>query len=149
MAQVREQMDRARAQARTSALNALTTENRDKLAQVVGQLAIAASPDVSAAAKTLDSSLSDKESKAILAAQTAFDAQARQIGEQLRAQMGEPGNGPGPAGPGPSGSAGGNSQQADKFYMNDPNHGDAGFVLLRLALPNVGPGMIFIRRPIS
>jgi hypothetical protein len=146
MAQVREQMDRARAQARTTALNALTAANRDKLAQLAGQLAIAASPDVSAAAKALDSSLSEKESKAILDAQNAFEAQARQIGEQMRAQMGEQDMGPGPGGPRPSGSSAGNGPQTEKFYMNDPNHNDAGYVLLRLALPPIGSQMFYVRQ---
>jgi|SRR5215472_9774546 len=149
MAQVREQMERARTQARTTALNALTPGNRDKFAQIVGQLAIAASPDVSAAAKTIDSSLSAKESKSILDAQSAFDTQARQIGEQMRAQMGDQGMGPGPERPGPSGSSGGTSQQVDKFYMNDPNHNDPGYILLRFALPMLGPQMMYIRQRIS
>ncbi len=125
--QIRALADQARATARTSALGALTPANRDRLAQVMGQLSIAQTPDVNAAAKTLDASLSPKESKAILDAQSALDAQMKQIMDQAQAQMGGGSQGNRPFGHGPSG-------------QGPP---DAGLTLMRLVMPPIGPPQFF------
>ncbi|MBV8171498.1 MAG: hypothetical protein JO219_06180 [Candidatus Eremiobacteraeota bacterium] len=147
MTQMRQQMDRLRAQARTSALNSLTPSNRAKLAQVAGALAVAETPDIAAAAKTLDASLSQRESKAILDAQTSFETQMRQAMEQMRdADGGGPamGGGPNVGANGPNGSG----PRGDMQFVNDPLHNDAGAALLRLALPPMGPP-VFFRREIQ
>ncbi|HME81770.1 MAG TPA: hypothetical protein VKF82_06805 [Candidatus Eremiobacteraceae bacterium] len=126
--QVRAQVDQARAAARTAALGALTPANRDRLGQVIGQLAIAQTPDVNAAAKTLDASLSPKESKAVLDAQSAFDAQMKQIMDQARGQMG-----------------GGSQDNRPSFGPRPGDQGppDAGLTLMRLAVPPIGPPQFF------
>jgi hypothetical protein len=125
--QMRAQVDQARSAARTTALGALSPANRTRLAQVFGQLAIEQTPDVNAAAKTLDASLSPKESKAILDAQSAFDAQMKQMMDQAQAQMGPGSQGNRPYGHGPSG-------------QGPP---DAGLTLMRLVMPPIGPPQFF------
>jgi hypothetical protein len=126
--QIRQQVDAARAQARTTMLGALSAQHRSLLAQVVGNLAIAQTPDVSAAAKKLDGSLTAAESKAILDAQSALDAQIRQIMDAARQQNGGQSDG----GMRPRGGMGGGSDQAP----------DAGMALLRAAVPPMGPPMM-------
>ncbi len=64
---------------RTAALNALTPAHKQLLATVAGQLAVADTPDVKAAAAELDAALSNGEKQAILAA-------AAQAHDQMKAQ---------------------------------------------------------------
>lgn len=137
MEQVRGQMEAARAQARTAALNALTPENRTRLGQLFAQLATAQTPDVDGAAKALDATLSPSETKAILSAQSALDAQMRSIMDQARSQMGggQGGNGPMGGGPNGGGPSGGGQHQ---MQGSGPQTQDAGMALLQLALPPVG-----------
>ena len=124
---LRTQIEQMRAQSRISALNALSGSNRTLLGQVVGQLAIAQTPDVSAAAKTLDGRLSPSEAKTIVGISTALDQQIRQTLEAARSQMGGGQSGGGP--PGGFSRPGGNDQA----------NSDAGMILLRLAVPPMGP----------
>src|SRR5215472_12866345 len=117
--QVHEQVDKARTQARTTMLNALSQQHRDLLAQVVGGLAVAQTPDINAAAKTLDSALSPSETKAIVDASNALDQQIKQILEAARPELGPPG-----------GSAG------NRMYVGRPEAASgAGMILLQTALP--------------
>jgi hypothetical protein len=120
--QIRQQVDAARGQARATMLNALSAQHRGLLAQVVGNRAIAQTPDINAAAKTLDGALSPGESKAILDASNALDQQIRQIMDAARAQSSEP-------------SEGGN-----RMYIGQgQSTPDAGMILLRTAVPPIGP----------
>ena len=122
MGQVRGQLDQVRVQARTAALNALTPASRTLLSQVVGQLAVAGTPDVNAAAKTLDAELTPREAKAILAAQSGLETQTQAIIEKARTAAGDSG---GPALRPPA--------------ADDQTQNDAGLALLRLAVPPMGP----------
>src|SRR5215467_2150812 len=88
--QVHEQVDKARTQARTTMLNALSPQHRNLLAQVVGGLAVSQTPDINAAAKTLDNELSPGESKAIVDASNALDQQIKKIMEAARPECGPP-----------------------------------------------------------
>ena len=132
MEQVHSQIDAARTQARSTALNALSVANRTKLGQVFAQLATAQTPDVDGAAKSLDASLSAAEAKVILGTQSALDAQMRSIMEQARSQMGGGQGGNGPMGGGPNG--GGQHQTQG----GGPQTQDAGMALLQLAMPPIG-----------
>ena len=120
--QVHDQVDKARAQARTTMLNALSAQHRALLAQVVGDLAIAQTPDVNAAAKTLDGALSSAESKAVLDASKALDQQVRQIVESARPPDAEI-----------EGGAMGN-----RMYVGASQGPSAGMILLSTALPPMG-----------
>jgi len=62
---------------RSSVLHALTPEHRALLAQIVGQLAVSDKPDRDAAAKQLDSALTDSEKQNILAAATQMMTQMK------------------------------------------------------------------------
>jgi hypothetical protein len=123
--QIRQQVDAARGQARTTMLNALSAQHRSLLAQVVGNLAVAQTPDVNAAAKTLDGALSPGESKAILDASNALDQQIKGIMDAARAQNGGP-------------SEGGNRMYVGQGQSTP----DAGMILLRTAVPPMGPSMM-------
>jgi hypothetical protein len=123
--QIRQQVDAARGQARTTMLNALSAQHRGLLAQVVGSLAVAQTPDVSAAAKTLDGALSPGETKAILDASNALEQQIKQIMDATRTQSNEP-------------SEGGN-----RMYIGQgQSTPDAGMILLRTTVPPMGPMMM-------
>jgi hypothetical protein len=127
MEQVHGQVDKARATARTTMLNALSASHRSLLSQVVGNLAVAQTPDVSAAAKTLDGALTPGESKAILDASSAFELQVRQIMEAARKTSGEPVEG----------------GMRIRIASADQGPPDAGMILLRTALPPMGMNMMF------
>jgi hypothetical protein len=66
MEQMHAQMEQLHQQARLQMLAALTPAHRALLASVVGQLAIAPNPDRAAAARTLDSALTQNEGRTIL-----------------------------------------------------------------------------------
>jgi hypothetical protein len=129
MGQVRAQLDQVRAQARSTALNALTPASRTLLSQVVGQLAVAATPDVNAAAKQLDAELTPREAKAILDAQNTLLTQTQAIIEKARAAAGD---------------STGPDQNRPRLGSDDQTQNDAGLALLRLAVPPMGPPF-FIR----
>ncbi|HEV2261575.1 MAG TPA: hypothetical protein VGR69_04735 [Candidatus Rubrimentiphilum sp.] len=78
-------------QFRANVLAALTPAHRSLLASLVGQLAIAPSPDPRAAAQRLDAALSSGERNAIAAAEQSFMAQQRSFRDQM---MGRPSHAP-------------------------------------------------------
>jgi hypothetical protein len=108
---------------RTQILNALTPAHKSLLATTVGALATSANPDFRAAANRLDSALSAGEKQAIVSAAQNARTQMRSVMQSMRAQM--------PAPP-----------QAMQRMRRTP---DAGEILLRLAMP--GPGMGMMRHP--
>lgn len=101
MEQARAKTEQLHAQARIAALNALTPAHRTLLAQVVGQLAIAPTPDVASAARSIDNALSQKEGRSILNISSSLESQSRQIMEAAHQQMmaENPNGPPGPGGP--------------------------------------------------
>ena len=74
-------------QLRAKVLGALTPAHRNQLAAVIGQLAIAASPDPRAAIKKIDAFLSSGEKQAILSAAQAFMSQQRAQREAMMAKF--------------------------------------------------------------
>jgi Spy/CpxP family protein refolding chaperone len=87
MRQLRMQMMQIRQQARQQMLAALTPAHRQLLANVVGQLAIAPTPDRRAAARKLDAALSPTEAHAVLAAELSARNQSRSLMQTARAQF--------------------------------------------------------------
>lgn len=83
-------------QARTQMLAALTPAHRTLLTNVVGQLAVATTPDLRAAAQQLDTALSPAEKQAILTADTNARTQMRTAFSQMRQQMPTRPGGPAP-----------------------------------------------------
>lgn len=75
MRQTMQQQKALHNQFRAKVLAAITPAHRNLLASLVGQLAIAASPDPQAAIKKLDAALSSGEKQAILNAVQSFHAQ--------------------------------------------------------------------------
>lgn len=135
MRQMRREMGRIAAQTRTQMLNALTPAHRTLLSNVVGQLAVAPTPDVRAAARQLDSALSPSEKQAILNAQTSERTQMQSAMQQMRAQMPPPPGG---------------TQRRPMMYGQERQGGgerrtpSAGIVLLRHAMMVRGP--VFVER---
>jgi len=148
MEQARAKMEQLHAQARLAALNSLTPAHRALLAQVVGQLAIAANPDVSAAARSLDNVLSQNEGRSILNISSSLESQSRQIMEAARQQMmaanpnGQAGPG-GPGGPGGPPGPGGPWMGAHGFHegMQGPQNTtpDPGMILLLMSTHALQP----------
>jgi hypothetical protein len=100
MEQAHAKMEQLHSQARLSMLNSISPAQRTLLAQAVGQMAIAPNPDVAAAAKQLDASLTPAQAKAILGISASLEQQARQVMDSAHQQMmrvmpaGAPGHGP-------------------------------------------------------
>lgn len=132
MRQMHEQMRGIMTQSRTQMINALTPAHRTLLSNVVGQLAVATTPDFRSAVQQLDSALSSSEKQAILTAQSNERSQMQRAFEQMRAQM-----------PPPSGGA-----RRQPLTMGGPGGGhgrrapDAGFVLLHHAMMVGGPAFV-------
>ena len=61
--------------------------HRRAVGATIGELAIAQSPDIQGAAKRLDEMLSGAERQRIVAAHAAFEAQSRQLHEQMRTEL--------------------------------------------------------------
>ena len=74
-------------QMRGQMLSALSPVHRRSVAAIIGQLAIAPNPDVMAAAKQLDATLSPAEQQRIISAGQSFATQSRQLRDQLRTQL--------------------------------------------------------------
>lgn len=74
-------------QLRSQMLGALSPEHRTAVANVIGQLAISASPDPGAAAKQIDALLTPAEKQAITTAHTQFSDQSRTLMQQMMSQM--------------------------------------------------------------
>ena len=139
MEQVRSRIDQLQTQERISTLNALSVAHRDLVAQVAGQLATAANPDVRAAAKQLDAALTPSESKSILDIASSTKQQMRQLIESASQQMG----GAYPPGPPPM------NVMYGKGMGEPPN--DPGVILLMMAARAITPADAFfhvqIQRP--
>ncbi len=142
MEQAHSKVEQLHSQARLSMLNALTPAHRTLLAQVVGQLAIAANPDAAAASRQLDASLSPTESRTIVSINTSLEQQTRTIMESAHQQMMKslP---PGDQGPGGEHHMGyfREARPGEPQMQNDP-----GMILLATAARSVGPqDMMFIQ----
>jgi len=87
MRQNRAQIEALHTQARAQMLGALTPAHRTALANIVGQLAIAANPDPRVAAAQLDALLTTGEKQSILNVHTQLRAQMRTMMEAARARM--------------------------------------------------------------
>jgi Spy/CpxP family protein refolding chaperone len=87
MEQLHAQMKQIHAQARAQILSALTPAHRAMLANVVGQLAIAPTPNRDAAVRTLDATLTPIEARNIVAVETAARTQSRTLMMSARAQF--------------------------------------------------------------
>ena len=87
MQQAREKVDQLQAQARASMLGALSSAHRSLLAQLVGQLAVAPSPDMASAAKQLDANLTPAEAKSVIDISTSSEQQVQQVMQDARSQM--------------------------------------------------------------
>jgi hypothetical protein len=72
------------------------------LAQLVGQLAVAPTPDLAGAAKQLDANLTPAEAKSVLDTSTSSEQQVQQVMQDARNQMqaSMPQGGPGQGRPG-------------------------------------------------
>lgn len=82
-----QQEEQLHQQMRWQILSALSPVHRRAVAATIGELAIAQSPDVQAAAKRLDHMLSPSEQQRIIAAHSSFAAQSRQLHEQMRTEL--------------------------------------------------------------
>ena len=87
MRQTMQQQQALHKQFRAKVLATITPAHRNLLASLVGQLAIAASPDPQAAIKKLDAALSSGEKQAILNVAQSFMTQQRAMHEQLIAKF--------------------------------------------------------------
>jgi hypothetical protein len=74
-------------QMRFQILSALSPVHRRAVGATIGDLAIEANPDVTAAAKRIDALLSPGERQRVLAAHTAFFTQSRQLHDQMRSEL--------------------------------------------------------------
>lgn len=85
-----QQMETLHKQFRTQVLAALTPAHKQLYAQIVGNLAIAASPDPRAAAAQLDAALSASEKTTILNAHKQFASQMMVMRKQMLANHPRP-----------------------------------------------------------
>ncbi len=125
--QTMQQMEQMHAQARAKMLATLTPQNRQLLATLAGQLAVAEKPDVAAAAKQLDGALSASEKTAILTIHSSMRKQMQAHMPQRTAQTM----------PGMPGMQGKDHHMGAMGNMNDP-----GMILLMMATMHGGPGMM-------
>ena len=70
MRQMHAQMEQLHQQARSQILGALTPQHRTMVANIMGQLAVASTPNLSAAAAQIDAALSSGEKQAVLSVHT-------------------------------------------------------------------------------
>lgn len=139
MQQAHEKTEQLHAQARIAALNALTAAHRALLAQVVGQLAIAPTPDVSGAARSIDSALSANEGHSILNISSSLESQSRQIMQAAMAQM-KAANPGGPGGPGGPWMAGpGQHGFHQGMGRSESAENDPGMILLLMSTHALQP----------
>jgi hypothetical protein len=131
MVQMDNQVHQLSVQARTAILQAITSQHRQLLAQVVGGLAIAPDPDYAAAGRQLDAALSPQEAQSVLRVATQFHQQMRALMQAHIAQMDRNE----PKEPGETGT-----QTHNEVHMDGgrPEQMDAGMCLLMLAQPGFG-----------
>jgi hypothetical protein len=87
MQQFAQQEDQLRDQMRAQILSTLTPVHRRAIAAEIGNLVISPNPDPDATAKRIDTILSPGEQQRIIQAHATFEAQSRQLHEQMKAQM--------------------------------------------------------------
>ena len=87
MEQAHAKIEQLHSQARLAMLASLSPAQRATLAQVVGQLAIAQTPDLAAAARQIDASLSATQARNILSISTSLHQQAHQLMDAVHKQM--------------------------------------------------------------
>lgn len=124
MQQAHAKMEQLHSQARLAMLNTLSPAQRAALAQVVGQLAIAPTPDLAAAAKQIDASLTPAQAKNILNIKASLHQQAHQVMQALHQQM---------MSTMPSGAAHGQMGMTRMHSGNEQDQNDAGMILLKMA----------------
>src|ERR1700736_1278895 len=95
--EVRAQMQQARDNAKTAALNDLSAPNRAKVQSIIDQVNNGQLTDLRAAAQQIDSALTPAETKAVL-------AEREKMMQTIRANMPPRPDGAGPNGPGPNGA---------------------------------------------
>jgi hypothetical protein len=139
MQQAHAKTEQLHSQARIAALGSLTPAHRALLAQVVGQLAIAQTPDVAGAARSIDNALTQNEGRTILNIASSLESQSRQIMEAARAQMAaaNPNGPPGPGGPwmgGPGMYGFHQGMEGPQRFQNDP-----GMILLLMSTHALQP----------
>ncbi|HEY2474562.1 MAG TPA: hypothetical protein VGI19_07135 [Candidatus Cybelea sp.] len=83
----RAQEEQLHQQLRYQVLSALTPAHRRELASLIGELSIEPNPDIQVAAERIDRALLSSEHQRILAAQQSFEAQSRQLHEQMRTEL--------------------------------------------------------------
>ena len=81
------QEEQLRQQMRLQVLNSMTPVHRRAVGATIGDLAIEANPDVTAAAKRIDTVLSPGERQRIIAAHSTFFTQSRQLHDQMRTEL--------------------------------------------------------------
>jgi hypothetical protein len=126
--QMRSQMQQIRTGERSQILSALSPAHRTLLANVVGQLATSVNPDFRGAASRLDSALSAAEKNAIVNAFNNARSKQRALFESMRSQF-----------PRPSGMPSHPPRENSERQRRTPS---AGALLLRMALPGPGFGMM-------
>jgi hypothetical protein len=162
MEQAREREEQLHSQARAAMLNALSPAHKTLLAQVFGQLAISPNPDINAAARVLDASLSQAEGRSILAISASLESQTRQIMEAAHEQFmaaaqqamaanpqaSSAVNGPPPVGGPPNGRPVMIGDEAHTHWMKRTAPTDPGAILLLSSLHSLEPrGMIRLGPP--
>jgi hypothetical protein len=120
------QEEQLRKDFRSKALSSLSESHRTAIGNIIGSLAVASSPDPSAAAQKIDALLSQSERQTILSARDSFEQSSRALREQMRSQMSQQMNTMRPSPP--------------PRQMRTPSN-DAGRVLM-MALSPFGSGMM-------
>ena len=82
-----QQEEQLHQQMRSQILSALSPVHRRAVAATIGNLAVAENPDLQAAARQLDQTLTPAEKQRILSAHETFKNQSMQLHEQMRAAM--------------------------------------------------------------
>jgi len=124
MEQAHAKMEQLHSQARLAMLNSLSPAQRATLAQVVGQLAIAPTPDLAAAARQIDASLTQAQARNILSISASLHQQAHQLMDSVHKQMMST-----------MPSSGAAHAQSGMMHMrqgNEQNETDAGMILLQM-----------------
>ena len=145
MTQTHQQLEQLHAQVRTKVLGDLTPAHRSLLAQVIGSLAIAPTPDRNAAVRQLNAALSSGEAQAIVSTHNAAMQQMHGVMEAAhqklqalltpaqRAQESSFSHGDPPDGPGEGPEMGMHSGMG----MTSTSQISAGEILLHLANPDM------------
>jgi hypothetical protein len=137
MQQAHVKVEQLQAQARVAALNTLSPAHRNLLAQVAGQLAISANPDVNAAVRTIDNALTAAEGRAIVGISTSLQIQSQQVMEAARQQM---------LAANPHGMPQGAVMRSGNMMYRASETTDPGLLLLQMSMGVVQPAGTFMVR---